>query len=63
MESSRLVSFNVLLQIRDTKNTIGSVRSIKNNARNRHTEHIDGRLLVDSAGKGNLMLLRRDVEG
>ncbi|KHN30598.1 B3 domain-containing transcription repressor VAL1 [Glycine soja] len=48
--------------IRDTKNTIGSVRSIKNNARNRHTEHIDGRLLVDSAGKGNLMLLRRDVE-
>lgn len=51
-----------LLQIRDTENTIGSVRSIKNNASDRHTEHMDSRLLVDGAGKGNLMQLRRHVE-
>ncbi|RDY07748.1 B3 domain-containing transcription repressor VAL1, partial [Mucuna pruriens] len=45
--------------IRDTENPNGAVRSIKNNASDRHTEHIDGRLLVDGAGKGKLKQLCR----
>ncbi|XP_020210182.1 B3 domain-containing transcription repressor VAL1 [Cajanus cajan] len=47
--------------MRATEN-LNAVRSIKNNANDRHTEHIDGRLMVDGAGKGKMVQLCRIVE-
>lgn len=48
--------------MRNTENPNGSVSLTQNNARDRHSAHFDGRLLMGSVDEGKLMQLCRVVE-
>lgn len=54
--------YDVLLQMKNTENPNGSVSLTQNNARDRHSAHFDGRLLMGSVDEGKLMELCRVVE-
>ncbi|KAG2391421.1 B3 domain-containing transcription repressor VAL2 Protein [Vigna angularis] len=49
--------------IQETGNSIRSIRSVKNHASDRHTEHIDDRLFLDGSSKRKPMHMRRIVDG
>lgn len=57
---SLLFDLMFLLQIQETGR---SIRSAKNHASDRHTEHIDDRLFLDGSSKRKFMQMRRIVDG